>query len=333
MFKFVLTVLLMVAVVPVSVAEDNFAQRADVRVFINDMVKKHGFTTSELSAVFSRVKLSESVLNAISRPAEKLPWYKYRKIFLQPDRIQKGIQFWHENTGILDNAQASYGVPVEIIVAIIGVETRYGKQAGNYKVINSLATLAFAYPERGDFFRSELEQFLLMSREQGFDPVDITGSYAGAMGIPQFIASSYRNYAIDFDKDGVIDIWTNNADAIGSIANYFRKNGWMRDQKIAVPAVVKGDRYARILTDDLKPNTPAAELKAYGISCKTGIPPGSYIKLLNLETVNGYEFWLGFDNFYVITRYNRSMLYAMAVYQLARELHSGYYSGSVRKGG
>ena len=161
----------------------------------------------------------------------------------------------------------------------------------------------------------------------------ITGSYAGAMGIPQFIASSYRNYAVDFNKDGVIDIWTNNADAIGSIANYFSKNGWTRDQTIAIPAVVKGDLYTRIITDDLKPNTPVKDLAEYGISFHSGILPDSYVKLLNLETVNGYEYWLGFNNFYVITRYNRSMLYAMAVYQLALELRSGFYAGKNRKGG
>ena len=311
-------------------AEVNFAQRADVRAFMDEMVRKHGFTMSGLRSVFSHVKLSESVLKAISRPAEKLPWYKYRRIFLQPDRVKKGIEFWRENRKVLDRAQGIYGVPQEIIVAIIGVETHYGKRAGKYKVINSLATLAFAYPERADFFRGELEQFLLMMREQGYDPSSITGSYAGAMGIPQFIASSYRNYAVDFNKDGVIDIWTNNADAI---ANYFNKNGWTRDQAIATPAVVKGDLYTRILTDDLKPNTPVKDLAAYGISYHSEVPPDTYVKLLNLETVNGYEYWLGFDNFYVITRYNRSMLYAMAVYQLALELRSGFYTGKNRKGG
>ena len=333
MFRLLLTVLLMVSMVHVSWAEDDFVQRPDVRLFMDEMVKKHGFTLAELQSVFSHVKLSQSILDAISRPAEKLPWYKYRRIFLQPDRIQKGIEFWHTNITVLDQASRVYGIPVEIIVAIIGVETRYGNQVGKYRVVDSLATLAFAYPDRASFFRSELEQFLLMAREQRFDPVSVTGSYAGAMGIPQFIASSYRNYAVDFDNDGVIDIWTNKADAIGSIANYFSKHGWMRDQKIAVPAAVKGNLYTRILSDDFKPDTPAADLAAYGISHNSVIPPGTYVKLLNLETLHGYEYWLGFDNFYVITRYNRSMLYAMAVYQLARELRSGYYSGSARNGG
>ena len=333
MYKLVLPVLLIFTTAAICPAEANFAERDDVRVFINEMVNKHGFTMSELSSVLARVELSESVLKAISRPAEKLPWYKYRPIFLQPDRIRKGIEFWRENTTVLNQAQKIYGIPVEIIVAIIGVETRYGKNAGNYKVINSLATLAFEYPDRAAFFKSELEQFLLLAREQGFDPVTITGSYAGAMGIPQFIASSYRNYAVDFDNDGVIDIWTNIADTIGSIANYFSKHGWSRGQQIAVPAVVKGDLYTRILTNDLKPRTPAADLAAYGISHNSGLVPGSYVKLLNLETDKGYEYWLGFENFYVITRYNNSMLYAMAVYQLAREVRSGYYGGTHREGG
>lgn len=333
MYKLVLPVLLVITSASICRAEDNFAERDDVRIFINEMVRKHGFTLSGLKSVFSHVELSDGVLTAISRPAEKLPWYKYRLIFLQPDRIRKGVEFWRDNKTILNQAQESHGVPVEIIVAIIGVETRYGKHAGNYKVINSLATLAFEYPQRAGFFRSELEQFLLLAREQGLDPARITGSYAGAMGIPQFIASSYRNYAVDFDDDGVIDIWTNTADAIGSVANYFSRHGWMRGQKIATPAIVKGDLYTRILTNDMKPNTPAADLAAYGISHDSGSSPGSYVKLLNLETDKGYEYWLGFDNFYVITRYNNSMLYAMAVYQLAREIRTGYYGDSSRGGG
>lgn len=333
MFRLVLAVLLTLSTVHVCRAEVNFAQRPDVRAFMNEMVKKHGFTMSELQSVFSHVSLSKSILEAISRPAEKLPWFKYRQIFLQPDRIRKGIEYWHKNSTVLEQARSIYGVPVEIIVAIIGVETRYGKQAGKYRVVDSLATLGFAYPDRAAFFRSELEQFLLMAREQGFDPVSITGSYAGAMGIPQFIASSYRNYAVDFDNDGIIDIWENNADAIGSIANYFNKHGWTRDQSIAVPAAVKGNLYTRILKDDFKPDIPAVDLAAYGISHDSVISPDAYVKLLNLETIDGFEYWLGFDNFYVITRYNHSMLYAMAVYQLARKIRSEYYSGSAHQGG
>ena len=244
---------------------------------------------------------------------------------MQPERIRKGVEFWNENKTTLDRAEKVYGVPVEIIIAIIGVETRYGRNAGNYKVINSLATLAFEYPDRSEFFKKELEQFLLLAREQGFDPTGITGSYAGAMGIPQFIASSYRNYAVDFDNDGIINIWTDPVDAIGSVANYFKMHGWMHGQDIAMPAMVKGESFMRVLNEDLKPDIPAADLAAYGISHEPGIAPGAVVKLLSFETDNGYEYWLGFKNFYVITRYNHSPLYAMAVFQLAKEIRSEYY--------
>lgn len=325
MYKLIHFLLLIITVVPISHAGENLLDRGDVKRFLNEMVEKHGFSKAELISVFSRVELSEGVLKAISRPAEKLPWYKYRLIFLQSDRIHQGVEFWHKNKAALDRAKEIYGVPEEIIVAVIGVETRYGRNAGNYKVINSLATLAFEYPDRSEFFRKELEQFLLLAREQELDPGGITGSYAGAMGIPQFIASSYRNFAVDFDKDGIIDIWTDPADAIGSIANYFKMHGWMRGQEIAVPTAVNGNLFTRVLTEDLKPDVPVADLSAYGISSDSGLAPDTFVKLLNYETNDGNEYWLGCKNFYVITRYNHSSLYAMAVFQLAQEIRTGYY--------
>lgn len=333
MYKLIYSLLLIITVVPVGHAKENLLDREDIKSFLNEMVNKHGFSREELTSVFSHIEFSASVLKAISRPAEKLPWYKYRPIFLQRERIRKGVEFWHENKNILERAEGIYGVPEEIIVAIIGVETRYGKNAGNYKVINALATLAFEYPDRSDFFKKELEQFLLLAREQGFDPGKVTGSYAGAMGIPQFIASSYRNYAVDFDNDGVIDIWTDPADAIGSIANYFKIHGWMRGQEITVPTTVKGNSYMQVLNDDLKPDIHAEDLASYGISYKSGLATNNFVKLLSFETGNGHEYWLGFENFYVITRYNHSSLYAMAVFQLAKEIRSGYNRGNSLDGG
>ncbi|MGK0298407.1 MAG: membrane-bound lytic murein transglycosylase B, partial [Gammaproteobacteria bacterium] len=198
----------------------------DVQKFINQMVQKHGFNIKHLNTVFSKAKISTSILDAISRPAEAMPWYKYRQIFIRKDRIELGRKFITENKELLDAAEDKFGVPPEIIAAIIGVETRYGSNKGSYNVVDSLVTLGFRYPKRASFFRSELEHFLLLAREQGIDPNIIKGSYAGAMGIPQFISSSYRTYAIDFDNDGKIDIWENVADAIGSVANYFKMHGW-----------------------------------------------------------------------------------------------------------
>ncbi len=302
----------------------SLVDRPEVKAFINEMVTEYDFNAEMLTRTFSKVKLSKSIIEAISRPAEAKPWYQYRPIFLTRDRIKLGVKFLRKNERVLRRAEQIYGVPVEIIVAIIGVETRYGKHAGRYRVIDSLSTLAFDYPKRSRFFRSELKQFLLMAREQRLDPDSVMGSYAGAMGIPQFISSSYRNYAIDFDKDGKIDIWDNPVDAIGSVGNYFKQHGWQAGKAIATRADVENDNYLTALSKDLKPNLSAAELSAYGIIPKQIPPADARIKILEYELKDGHELWLGFDNFYVITRYNHSALYAMAVYQLAEEIRTQY---------
>jgi membrane-bound lytic murein transglycosylase B len=281
------------------------------------MVATHGFDRDDLNDLFQGVKISGSVIKAISKPAEKFPWYRYRPIFLQPDRVDQGVKFWQQHAGALHKAEQQFGVPAEIIVAIIGVETRYGRFSGNYRVIDSLATLAFNYPKRGEFFRSELVQYLLLTREQNVDPRTIKGSYAGAMGIPQFISSSYRHYAIDFDNDGLTDIWNNPVDAIGSVGNYLKQHGWREGNLIATKAVVSGHGYKNLITEDLKPTIDSKQLRQYEIFSKQTIPSDEQVKLINLEIKNGYEFWLGMHNFYVITRYNHSTLYAMAVFQLA----------------
>ncbi len=295
-------------------------QRPEIKQFINEMVDEHQFDADSLTELFRKVQLSKSIIKAISRPAEAKPWYKYRPIFLKKDRIKQGLKFMQENEKTLLHAEKVFGVPVEIIVAIIGVETRYGKHAGKYKVINSLSTLAFNYPKRSKFFRSELKQFFLLAREQKMDPLSVKGSYAGAMGIPQFISSSYRNFAIDFDKDGFTDIWDNPVDAIGSVGNYFKEHGWQAGQAVATRANVEGDGYLAALSKGLKPQLSPSELSEFGISAVHTPPENTRIKLLEYELKNGREFWLGFDNFYVITRYNHSALYAMAVYQLAEEI-------------
>jgi len=296
----------------------DLLEREEVRAFIEDMIARHSFEAEELLETFRGVRLSDGVLKAIAKPAEALPWYKYREIFVKPDRVELGVRFWKENRAALERARRAYGVPEEFIVAIVGVETRYGKNAGSFKVIDSLATLAFDYPPRGDFFRSELEQYLLLTREQGFDPHALKGSYAGAMGIPQFISSSYRNFAVDFDVDGVTDIWGNADDAIGSVANYFHRHGWLKGGLVALPAQQVGDGPAVQPAPGLEPDLAAADLESLGVRPDMPLPAGEKIKLLALETESGTEYWLGFRNFYVITRYNRSPLYAMAVFQLAQ---------------
>jgi membrane-bound lytic murein transglycosylase B len=302
----------------------TISERADVQQFIQEMVTEHEFDVEELTLVFNEAKFSEAIFKAISRPAEAKPWYKYRPIFLTKDRIKLGVKFLKENEATLLRAEQIYGVPVEIIVAIIGVETRYGKHAGNYKVVNSLSTLAFNYPKRSKFFRSELKHFFLMTREQLMDPLVVKGSYAGAMGIPQFISSSFRNFAIDFDDDKVIDIWENSADAIGSVGNYFKEHGWKAGQAVASPAQVKDDKYLAVLTKGLKPHMDTTQLEGYGISSMDLPEEKEALKLLKYELKESSEFWLGFDNFYVITRYNHSALYAMAVFQLSQAIRTEY---------
>jgi membrane-bound lytic murein transglycosylase B len=299
----------------------DLLERDDVRGFVAGMVERHGFDADRLREILRGVHFSDSVLKAIAKPAEALPWYKYREIFIKPDRVAQGVQFWKENRAALDRAHRAYGVPEEMIVAIIGVETRYGRNTGQFKVIDSLATLAFEYPARSSFFMSELEQYLLLTREQGFDPHSLKGSYAGAMGIPQFISSSYRNFAVDFDIDGVTDIWNSPDDAIGSVANYFHSHGWVKGGIVALPAEAAGT--APEPAPGLEPDLALEDLDRIGIRPAIPVPSGEKMKLLSLELESGREYWLGLRNFYVITRYNRSPLYAMAVYRLAGLIRDG----------
>ena len=303
----------------------EFLSQPEVKSFIGYMVTNHDFDRATLEELFSKARKSERVLTAIAKPAEKLPWYKYRSIFMQPDRIEQGLVFWKEHRKLLEKAEEEYGVPAEIIVAIMGVETRYGRFKGNDRVLDALSTLAFYYPERSEFFRGELEQFLLLTREQHIDPLGLKGSYAGAMGMPQFIPSSYRNFAVDFDNDGKKDLWTNPADAIGSIANYFKVHGWTSGARIVVPGTVKGNKYEVANGIDLEPDIQADKLSRYGIEAKDELPADSLVKVIILDGVNGEEIWLGLNNFYVITRYNHSLLYAMVVYQLSEAVKKEFF--------
>ncbi|RKZ90856.1 MAG: lytic murein transglycosylase B, partial [Gammaproteobacteria bacterium] len=306
----------------------NLANEADVQKFINEMVKEHGFKKNELNTLFSQVKVKQKILDAISRPAEKSkPWHEYRKIFLTQKRISNGVKFWQENNDIIDYAEKVYGVAPQIMVAIIGVETYYGRLQGSYRVMDALSTLAFKYPKRSKFFRSELKHFLIMSQEQNFDPLIKTGSYAGAMGMGQFIPSSFQSYAIDFDGDGEKNIWTNNSDAIGSVANYFKRHGWKKDQPVTDQ--LKLNKENTISMDDAckrscKPKLTVADFKDKGLQGKTSVNDQSPAILLILKQKNSKEYWLGYNNFYVISRYNHSTLYSMAVYQLSQEIKQAY---------
>ncbi len=307
-----------------SHARADLLQREEVVSFMDDMVAEYGYDAAELSDVLGRVELSEKVIAAITRPAEAFPWHRYRSIFLKPGRIKGGAEFWRRNQAQLERAAEKYGVPVEIMVAVIGVETKYGRITGGFKVINSLSTLAFDYPKRSRFFTSELKHYLLLARDQALDPHTLTGSYAGAMGIPQFMPSSYRAYAVDFDGDGLIDIWENPADAIGSVGNYFREHGWRPGAAITTPATVPDGDISALLTNGLEPKLTMADMVEAGVAAADEGGAEENVKLLQLENKDGYEYWLALHNFYVITRYNHSALYAMAVYQLAEAIRAQY---------
>ena len=290
------------------------------RQFVGQLARRHGIDPQVLTAALRDAEIKTTILRAMRRPAEGKPWPEYRKIFLTRKRIDQGVAFWKRHRALLERVQRTYGVPAQILVAILGVETFYGTRTGSFRVLDALATLAFAYPRRADFFRRELEQFFLLTREEGMDPRRPLGSYAGAMGWPQFMPSSYRRYATDFDGDGKRDIWNNPADVIASIANYFVEHGWQKDEPVAAPL----PKVAIALADtDLQPRRTLAELKAQGLSGLDLPYPDSRKAVVMVFDGDGEpEAWLGFPNFYVITRYNHSRLYAMAVYQLSEAIRS-----------
>lgn len=304
----------------------NVLERDDVQGFIHEFSQKYNTDESELIKWFKNTKIKPEIISAISRPYEALPWYKYRRLFITDSHIESGVAFWNENRETLERAHEKFGVPPEIIVAIIGVETRYGKFKGSHAVLDALTTLAFEYPKRASFFRSELEQFLLLMKEQKLDPTKMMGSYAGAMGFPQFISSSYRRYAIDFSGNGQSDLMNNIEDAIGSVANYFHEHGWQPNQPVAFPAKVKGDVSSiEQSTNNPKPIYKIAELKAKGIEPLVPLKDtNEKAALLTFENQDNEDYWLGLNNFYVITRYNHSHHYAMAVYQLSNKLKEAY---------
>ncbi len=293
----------------------------NVHEFVAEMTRDYGFADEQLLELFAQAERKQVILDAISRPAERVkPWKEYRPIFITDSRIAQGVDFWRENQEALGRAEAEYGVPAEVIVAIIGVETFYGRNTGNYRVIDALSTLGFDYPPRQPFFRQQLKEFLLLAREEQVDPLTLKGSYAGAMGLPQFMPSSFRAYAVDFDGDGHIDIWNNPVDAIGSAASYFKQHGWVAGEPVVARAEVSGERYEEGLTVGLEPLKNAAQLRSLGWKTRQPVADETAVTAFRLEGAEGDEYWLGLPNFYVITRYNRSVMYAMAVHQLSQRL-------------
>ena len=306
-----------------SLANQPYVQRPEVQAYIDELVQTHQFSRKALEGVFSRAKRQDRIIELMSRPAERrLVWHEYRKILVDEPRISQGVKFWRENRAALERAEITYGVPPEIIVAIIGVETRYGRVTGNFGVVDALSTLAFDYPPRAKFFRGQLTQHFLLSREEGKDPLSMKGSYAGAMGYGQFIPSSYRSYAVDFDGDGVRDIWSNKIDAIGSVANYFAQNGWSgrRDVVERVSVAAETEELKSLANGALKPTRTVGEWRDLGVLVSAEQPASRVATLMRMQQPRSAEYWLGFEDFYAITRYNHSRLYAMAVYQLSQAI-------------
>lgn len=304
-----------------TIFAQSYLERKEVQEFIREMVTKHELDEAHLKSVIDGAVFKQSIIDAISKPAEKvLTWKEYRKIFLTDQRIKHGRRFMREHQGTFLRAEKFYGVPAHIIAAIIGVETFYGQRMGNYRVLDSLATLAFDYPPRASFFRQQLEEFLLLSREEQQDEFELMGSYAGAMGFGQFIPSSYRAYAVDFDADGIRDIWTNPVDAIGSVANYLSEHRWRKGQTITMVVSPENQAGKDLFGNKLKPYISVGQLTEKGTFQGIQLDNDAQVSPLLFNGGEGEEYWLALYNFYVITRYNHSKLYAMAVYQLSREL-------------
>ncbi|GAB1233409.1 lytic murein transglycosylase B [Ferrigenium sp. UT4] len=291
-----------------------------IPAFIDEMVAQHQFRRAELVRVFRRAEQRPDVIEAISKPATLKPWPEYRASFVNRERIDGGLKFWKKNESVLARAQRQFGVPAEYIVAIIGVETLYGRNTGGYRALDALTTLAFSYPRRADYFRGELEQFLLLAREQDFNLLEINASYAGALGIPQFMPSNFRKYALDYNGNGRVDILHEAEDAIGSVANYFKHYGWRSGEPVAVLAAVPNPQRLGILAEArplLGWRTDAGVVPAE--SEDRLLPPAW---LLDLTLENSKEYWLAFENFDVIMRYNISSFYALSVHQLAQALRA-----------
>lgn len=299
----------------------SFADDPVAIAFARDLEQRHGINADEIIGQFARIHPNAKVLKYIKPPSSptQRSWERYRPRFLNETRIDGGVRFWQENGAQLAKARALFGVPEEIIVSIIGVETLYGRNTGGFSVLEALATLAFNYPPRAEFFRTELEQFLIMARENMLDPLAIKGSYAGAIGIPQFMPGSQRRYAVDFDGDQRIDLGNSVDDAIGSVAHFLEQHGWQAGQNIAVPARVAGTPDPALIQAGIQPTLKVGDLTEKGILAETD--PQGIVTLIDLVSP-GYEteYWLGFNNFYVITRYNRSSFYAMSVFLLAEEI-------------
>ena len=302
----------------------NYVKHPVAQAWVKEMVKD-GFSEDYLNQVLSAAKRQNSILKAMNRQAEgRLTWQAYRDRFVETKRIQNGNKFWKKHRVALAKAERVYGVPAQMIVSIIGVETRYGKVTGSYRVLDALATIAFDYERRGEFFRNQLKEFLLLTKEEKIHYTQPKGSYAGAMGYGQFIPSSFRRYAIDFDGDGKRDIWKNPTDAIGSVANYFAEHGWVQDAPVVLAAKVSKPLNEEWYNNGLELKVSLKQWRDRAVSGAQTLNQSDRATLMKLIVDKQVQYWFGLQNFYVITRYNHSRFYAMAVYQLSQLIKAEY---------
>ena len=326
LFQLSFTVLSLVSLSAQAVKLDtgDYRYREDVEAFIETVAAKSDYSEQELVNLFSQARQQTHLFERMNNPAEKkLEWHQYRKIFLTEKRINKGIQFWNNNRELLERVEQKYKVPAEIVVSIVGVETFYGVYKGKSPVFDTLVTFAFDYPKRAKFFTKELEEFLILAASQKFNVREIKGSYAGAMGMPQFISSSYRHYAVDFDEDGKADLFDSVPDILGSVANYFKAHGWKSGEPVTHPlSLLKKNKVAELKVG-VKPSHSWKAFKDSGLDAESPINDETEVALIKLQQKQAAEYWAGLKNFYVITRYNHSEMYAMAVYQLSQKIKAG----------
>lgn len=303
----------------------DIAMYPRLQVLIDKLHQKHGFARGQLQQLFEQAEIKPKILEIMTRPGEARPWPEYRQLFVTVPHANRGRRFWDQHRATLERAEEVYGVDPAVIVAIIGIESQYGRNAGRIRTLDALTTLGLEYPRRGAFFRSELLNFVLLTREQQLDPLSIKGSYAGAIGAAQFIPSSYRRYAVDFDGDGRADLMHSRADAIGSIAHYFSQHGWKRGEPVATAAHVEGSLYPWLKDLDTKPVLTLDQLRHYGISAVTEDRPGELrAALISFDGENGPIYRLVHDNFFVITRYNNNFKYSMAVFELSEMIRERF---------
>jgi len=294
-------------------------QRPEIVEFVNEVVSRDGLNRKDVRALLKEAQPQPKIIETMNRPIEKVaPWWEYRDHFLTPERIHEGTSFWLDHKNTLEQISAQYQVPSEYLVAILGVETRYGRQTGRYRVLDALATLAFDYPPRHGYFREELKQFLLLAKENQLDPLTATGSYAGAMGAPQFMPSSYRRYAVDAHGDRRRDLWGDWDDILASVANYLREYGWTAGGPVLAETRLEPDPSFQIEPHNLELDQTVESLGAHGVKVEMSVPADTPVLLISAEQRDGPAYRVGFHNFYVITRYNASARYAMAVYELAQ---------------